>query len=84
MDKKMTITHIISQIKEATEAARENGNYTAELHLQIIKHSDVLQNLSGKEFCDALGISDSYKVEFNKMINIAPRLKTSGLSVDKI
>jgi hypothetical protein len=79
----MPINQVISQINEAIDAAPRNA-YVAELHLQIIKHSDVLQNVTGKEFCEALGIGASFGTEFAKMKKIAPRLKNAGLDVSKI
>ncbi len=79
----MAIIKALSQIKEAIDAAPRNA-YVAELHLQIIKHSDVLQNETGKEFCEALGIGSSFGTEFAKMKKIAPRLKKAGLDVTKI
>lgn len=80
---KMPINQVISQIKEAIEDAPRNA-YVAELHLQVIKHSDVLQNVTGREFCDALGIGASFGTEFAKMKKIAPRLKNAGLDVSRI
>jgi hypothetical protein len=79
----MPINQVISQINEAIDAAPRNA-YVAELHLQIIKHSDVLQNVTGKEFCEALGIGASFGTEFAKMKKIAPRLKSAGLDVSRI
>jgi len=82
-DKKMPINQVISQIKDAIDDAPRNA-YVAELHLQVIKHSDVLQNVTGKEFCEALGIGSSFGTEFAKMKKIAPRLKKAGLDVTRI
>jgi hypothetical protein len=79
----MPTNHVISEIKDAIEAAPRNS-YVAELHLQVIKHSGVLQNVSGKEFCAALDIGASFGTEFAKMKKIAPRLKAAGLDVGKI
>lgn len=79
----MPINQVIAQIKEAIDAAPRNA-YVAELHLQIIKHSDVLQNVTGKEFCEALGIGASFGTEFAKMKKIAPRLRVAGLDVSRI
>ena len=79
----MTIHLITDQIKAALDTAPRNA-YVAELHLQVIKHSDALQNVTGKEFCEALGIGPSFGTEFAKMKKIAPRLKQAGLDVGKI
>ncbi len=79
----MSMTKVASQIKEAIDGSPRNA-YSAELHLQIIKHSSALQNITGKEFCEALGIASSYGTEFSKMKKIAPRLQLAGLDVSKI
>ncbi|MFG1391532.1 HTH-like domain-containing protein [Xanthobacter agilis] len=65
-------------------AAASRDGYTAELHIQIIKHADELVNLSGREFCEALGIGVSFGTEFAKMRKIAPRLRSAGLDVSKL
>jgi hypothetical protein len=50
---------VFKSIKAAIDGAPRNA-YVAELHLQVIKHSDVLQEVTGNEFCAALGIGDSF------------------------
>jgi|TARA_R110002126_G_scaffold216412_1_gene362463 hypothetical protein len=79
----MAINQVISQIKEAIDDAPRNA-YVAELHLQVIKHSDILQSVTGKEFCEALEIGPSFGTEFTKMKKIATRLKEAGLDVTRI
>lgn len=79
----MSINQVIAQIKDAIEDAPRNA-YVAELHLQVIKHADVLQSVTGKEFCEALGIGASFGTEFAKMKKIAPRLKAAGLDANKL
>jgi hypothetical protein len=56
----------------------------AEFHLQIIKYSDALDNVTGKDFCEELGIGKSFGTEFSKMKKIAKRLKDAGLDTEKI
>ncbi len=46
----------LEQIKSAIQNAPRNA-YVAELHLQVLKYSDVLEGVTGKEFCEALGIA---------------------------
>ena len=73
----------LEQIKSAIENAPRNA-YVAELHLQVLKYSDVLEGVTGKEFCEALGIGASFGTEYAKMRKIAPRLVQAGLQLDKI
>ena len=79
----MSINQTIERIKAAINAAPRNG-YVAELHLQVIKYSDLLQNTTGKEFCEALGIGPSFGTEFTKMKKIAGRLRAANLDPSKI
>ena len=74
---------MIKNIKAAIDGAPRNG-YVAELHIQVIKHADLLETVSGKEFCAALGIGESFGTEFLKMRKIAGRLKDAGLDVEKL
>ena len=79
----MMTEDILAKIKQAIEASPRNG-YVAELHVQTIKYADALEGVSGKEFCEAIGIGPSFGTEFAKMRKIAPRLKAAGLDVDRI
>lgn len=79
----MTTHDVLEQIKANIDGAPRNG-YVAELHLQVIKFSDELQEVTGKEFCEALGIGPSFGTEFSKMRKIAGRLKAAGLDPDRI
>ena len=75
--------HVFSRIKEALDGAPRN-QYMAELHLQMIKFADELQDITSKEFCEAVGLKPSYGTEFSKMRNLTARLKKAGLNVDKL
>jgi hypothetical protein len=77
------VIEVIDRIKAAIDGSPRNA-YVAELHLQIIKYADELQNITGKEFCEALRIGDSFKTEFSKMRKIAPRLRRAGLDPNKL
>ena len=79
----MNTTQAIRNIKTAINGAPRN-NYIAELHVQIIKYADLLQNVTGKEFCEGLGVGPSFGTEFAKMRKIAPRLRSAGLDPTKI
>lgn len=74
---------IYQQIKQALEAAPRN-QYTAELHLQMIKYADLLKNVTSKEFCEGMGLKPSFGTEFSKMRNLTVRLKAAGLKTELI
>lgn len=79
----MTAAESLRRIKAAIDASPRNG-YVAELHLQVIKYAHLLDGVTGREFCDAVGIGPSFGTEFLKMRKIATRLTDADLDVDKI
>lgn len=79
----MGTAHTLAKIKSAIESSPRNA-YVAELHVQAIKYADELEGLTGREFCEALGIGESFGTEFAKMRKIAPRLKAAGLIVERL
>ena len=74
---------IFLAIRQALESAPHN-QYSAEMHLQMIKYADDLKNITAKEFCEEVGLKPSYGTEFSKMRNLTSRLKFAGLDVNKI
>jgi hypothetical protein len=74
---------IYESIKKSIDAAPRNG-YVAELHLQVIKHAELLESVSGKDFCAQLNLGPAWGSEFSKMKKISARLRKAGLNPDKI
>ncbi len=74
---------IFSKIRAALDDAPRN-QYTAEMHLQMIKYADELKSLTAKEFCEGLGVAPSFGTEFSKMRNLTARLKAAGLKTENI
>lgn len=72
---------IYERIKQALVDAPRN-QYTAELHLQMIKYADELKNITAKDFCEGVGLRRSFGTEFSKMRNLTQRLKAAGLNTD--
>jgi hypothetical protein len=79
----VTATEALKSIKSAIEASPRNS-YVAELHVQVLKYAHLLDGFSGREFCEALGIGESFGTEFLKMRKIAGRLVDAGLNPDQI
>lgn len=74
---------VFRKMKHALETAPRNG-YVAEMHLQVIKYAHLLEEVSGKEFCEGLDLKSAWGTEFTKMKKIAKRLKEAGLDTDRI
>ena len=79
----MNENEIYERIKQVLADAPRN-QYTAELHLQMIKYADELKNITAKEFCEGVGLRSSFVTEFSKMRNLTQRLKAAGLDTAKI
>lgn len=79
----MNESKIYGCIKQVLADAPRN-QYTAELHLQMIKYADELKNITAKEFCEGVGLRSSFGTEFSKMRNLTQRLKAAGLDTDKL
>jgi hypothetical protein len=80
---RMSHTRTFQKMKAALNGSPRNS-YTAEMHLQAIKYAEELQGLTGKEFCEGLGIGESFGAEFTKMRKIAERLRKAGLDPERI
>ena len=74
---------IYEQIRKALADAPRN-QYTAEMHLQMIKYADQLRSVTSKEFCEGVGLKPSFGTEFSKMRNLTIRLKAAGLDTNRI
>lgn len=79
----MPTKDIFRMIRHAIDSAPRNG-YVAELHLQVLKYADDLEDVSGRDFCEALDLNKSWGTEFAKMKKISGRLRTAGLDPAKI
>lgn len=74
---------IFDRIARAIESAPRNG-YVAELHLQCIKYAKELEGVSGREFCEGVGLKPAWGTEFVKMRKIVDRLRDAGLNPNLI
>lgn len=77
------MSDVFDEIKRAIESAPRNC-YVAEMHLQVIKYAELLENVSGKEFCEKLDLKPAWGTEFAKMKKIAGRLRSAGLRPEMI
>ncbi|UOQ54611.1 HTH-like domain-containing protein [Hymenobacter cellulosivorans] len=73
--------HLFTQISLAIEQAALANQKVAMLHLQVLKHADELAAVSPKDFCEAVGLQDSYKAEYSKMLKLASVMKQENLKL---
>eukprot|EP01029_Cantina_marsupialis_P006090 TRINITY_DN16628_c0_g1_i1.p1 TRINITY_DN16628_c0_g1~~TRINITY_DN16628_c0_g1_i1.p1 ORF type:complete len:217 (-),score=13.00 TRINITY_DN16628_c0_g1_i1:359-1009(-) len=74
---------IFKSIKCALDQVSK-GERTNEIHLQMLKYADQLDDVTAREFCEQAGLTESYQTEFSKMRKMLERLKTAGLDVTRI
>ncbi|EPS3423466.1 HTH-like domain-containing protein [Vibrio fluvialis] len=74
---------IFESIKKAISKAPRN-HFTLELHIQMLKYADDLNRITAKEFCEGVGVKQSFGTEFSKMRNLIGRLKEAGLDTTKL
>lgn len=77
----MNEQEIYAQIKKSLEEAPRK-QYTAEMHLQMIKYADALKSVTAREFCEGVGLKQSFGTEFSKMRNLTQRLKSAGSNTE--
>ena len=61
---------LLSDIALRLNEVRANGNRTAVMHWVMLRYSEDLQTMSGRDFCERVGLLPSYEAEFNKMIRL--------------
>lgn len=74
---------IFKLIRQEIDRAPEKRR-TAEMHLQMLKYSEIFSEMSGREFCEGVGLGASFATEFSKMKNIFERLQSAGLDASRI
>ena len=68
-------------IKRAVHAAAGSKQKIAMFHLQILTHADELEGVNPAAFCKELGVPDTYKTEFQKMLSLARLMKEQGIKI---
>jgi biotin synthase-like enzyme len=69
------------------EIAREIGEAAADrrkttmIHFQVLKNAKSLRDVDAAEFCRVLGLEESWKAEFRKMIRLAEMISDQGLEL---
>ncbi|MBI6337995.1 HTH-like domain-containing protein [Proteus sp. PR00224] len=79
----MNEIEIYTRIKQVLDDTPRN-QYTAEMHLQMIKYADELDNITSKKFCEGVSLRSSFGTEFSKIRNLTQRLKAAGLDTAKL
>ena len=79
----MSKVEIFNNIKRELASVPRNKR-TVEIHIQMLKYAEKLNDVTAKEFCEEVGLAASYGTEFSKMRNLIERLSVAGLDVQKL
>ena len=66
------------EIARQIRLAEANGRKVAMFHYQVLKNARMLDKEDPIEFCHAVGMNESYAIEFRKMINLARLMEEKG------
>ena len=69
------------KIKTEIENASESDERTAMFHFQIFMNANKLQDVSARDFCKAIGMHETFKVEYKKMLNLRQMLAKQGYAI---
>ena len=74
---------ILETIRSELQIAEQEKRKVTTFHFLVLKHASVLNKVDKYEFCDAVGMKESFVAEFDKMIRLAKHLETEGVILAK-
>lgn len=66
---------LLKKMREAIAIASQKNGKKTEVHYQVLKNAKFLTNVSSEEFCEKLGLSKGYNIEFKNMMRLAKRME---------
>jgi hypothetical protein len=72
---------LVAAVKAAVQSAALGNQKIAMFHFQILKNAHALDTVSPEAFCAAIGVPDTYKTEFRKMLSLARVIRQQGLKL---
>lgn len=75
---------LIEQIKEALQIAEREKRKMATFLSLVLIHADALRTMDPSEFCAQVGVPDSYRAEFQKMLATEKALAGMGYHIRQI
>ena len=70
---------MIEEIRKAVHDAALGNQKIAMFHFQVLKNAAVLDNIDAETFCREIGVPDTYKTEFRKMLSLARVMRQQGV-----
>ena len=72
---------LVATVKAAVQSAALSNQKIAMFHFQILKNADALDSVSPEAFCAAIGVPETFKTEFRKMLSLARVIRQQGLKL---
>ena len=77
------LIEVVAAIRDAIKSAEKDRKKMATFHSLVLLHAEELQSVSPREFCQQIGVSEAYHIEFRKMISLSHRLTELGFDIQK-
>ncbi len=76
---------VLDLIRTKLELAKgkDDGTKTAEMHMQFLIYSSVLESLNTTDIISHVGLKDTYKTELSKMLKLYKHLQMNGINLVK-
>lgn len=72
---------MVQAIKQAVDAAALTHQKIAMFHFQVLTNAAALEGVDPSAFCEELGVPETYKTEFGKMLALARVMREQGARV---
>jgi hypothetical protein len=69
------------EIARSIRQAELSGQQIAMFHYQVLANADRLKNVRAGDFCEAVGMKQSFATEFSKMIALAKLMGERGVEI---
>lgn len=70
---------MIEEIRQAVHNAALEKQKIAMFHLQVLKNAAALESFDPASFCSEVGVPNTYKTEFTKMLGLARIMRQQGI-----
>lgn len=73
---------MIDQIRAAVHGAVGGKQKIAMFHFQVLKNAEALEGFDSAAFCREVGVPESYRTEFSKMLGLARLMRERGVTLN--
>jgi len=73
---------MIEEIRRAVHDAVLGKQKIAMFHFQVLKNATALESVEAASFCRQIGVPDTYKTEFTKMLSLARIMRQHGVRLE--